>query len=115
MTILPSESCCYIHVGTADVHAEHAGWSAGGSDGRAINRAGPSVAAVLLGHGAGDLQPVDTTLLPADNASHGGGRRAVQPRGYHDQRTDTVRHARTYANNTHARKHACMLVAEWPS
>ena len=74
----------------ADLYAEHDGWSTCGSNGRAVDRVGPSVEAVLLGHGAGGVQRLNTALLFADHSPHGGGRRAVWPRRHHDQRTDSV-------------------------
>jgi len=62
---------------SADLHDEYAGWAVPGPNGRAINRDGPSVSSVLLGHRPGGVQRLGAALLPADDSSHGGSRRPV--------------------------------------
>jgi len=43
-----------------------------------------------VGHSSGSVQQLDSTLLSADNTSHGRSRCAVQHRGCHGQWTDQV-------------------------
>jgi len=75
---------------TVDVHDEYAWRTASRSDGRTNDRDGPSVATVPLGHRSGGVQRVPASVLSADHASHGGGRRSVWKSGYHGERTNQV-------------------------